>query len=57
MMTSFQLNQSQQAAVRAFTEWLDSDEQVFLLKGAAGTGKTTLVSEFIRILVSPCSCG
>lgn len=42
--------ESQQSAVAAFREFLEGDEQVFMLKGAAGTGKTTLVSEFLRIL-------
>lgn len=49
-MNHIQLTQSQNNAVAAFREFLEGDEQVFMLKGAAGTGKTTLVSEFIRIL-------
>lgn len=42
--------QSQLAAVDAFRRFLAGSEQVFMLKGAAGTGKTTLVAEFLRIL-------
>lgn len=42
--------QSQIDAESAFKEFLESDSQVFMLKGAAGTGKTTLVSEFLKIL-------
>lgn len=34
----------------AFKKFLGSEFQVFMLKGAAGTGKTTLVSEFLKIL-------
>ena len=41
---------SQRAAVEAFRGFIDGAEQVFVLKGAAGTGKTTIVAEFIRIL-------
>lgn len=41
---------SQQAAIDAFQSFLGSDEQVFMLRGAAGTGKTTLVAEFLKIL-------
>ncbi len=44
------LSNSQQAVVAAFRQFLKSDEQVFMLKGAAGTGKTTLVAEFLAIL-------
>lgn len=42
--------QSQQIAIDAFKTFLESDERVFMLKGAAGTGKTTLASEFLKIL-------
>lgn len=41
---------SQQSAIDAFTLFLKGDSQVFMLKGAAGTGKTTIVSEFVSIL-------
>lgn len=44
------LTSSQQSAIAAFKEFLDGDAQVFILKGAAGTGKTTLVAEFLKIL-------
>lgn len=49
-MSNLQLTQSQQSAIAAFMDFLEGDEQVFMLKGAAGTGKTTLVSEFLKIL-------
>lgn len=49
-MKSFELTESQQAAIRSFREFLKGGSQVCMLKGAAGTGKTTLVSEFIKIL-------
>lgn len=45
-----QTTSSQLAAIEAFTSFLAGEEQVFMLKGAAGTGKTTLVAEFLRIL-------
>ena len=41
---------SQQSAIHAFENFLKSDSQVFMLRGAAGTGKTTLLKEFIAIL-------
>lgn len=49
-MSNIQLTQSQLSAIAAFKEFLEGDEQVFMLKGAAGTGKTTLVTEFLIIL-------
>lgn len=41
---------SQQSAISAFKIFLDGSERVFILKGAAGTGKTTIVKEFLKIL-------
>lgn len=49
-MNNIQLTRSQLSAIEAFKEFLEGDEQVFILKGAAGTGKTTLVEEFLKIL-------
>lgn len=49
-MNNIQYTESQNNAIAAFKEFLDGDEQVFMLKGAAGTGKTTLVTEFLKIL-------
>lgn len=49
-MSTIKLTISQQSAIAAFKKFLEGDEQVFMLKGAAGTGKTTLVSEFLKIL-------
>lgn len=49
-MNNIQLTRSQLSAIEAFKEFLEGDEQVFMLKGAAGTGKTTLVKEFLKIL-------
>lgn len=43
-------NASQQFAIDSFKKFLESDSQVLMVKGAAGTGKTTLVSEFLKIL-------
>lgn len=44
------LTDSQQFAKDSFKKFLKNNSQVFMLKGAAGTGKTTLVSEFLRML-------
>lgn len=41
---------SQESALAAFREFLEGGEQVFILRGAAGTGKTTIVVEFLKIL-------
>lgn len=43
---------SQEEAMSKFSDFLTSDSQqsVFLLKGYAGTGKTSLVSSFIKVL-------
>ena len=49
-MNNFELTLSQQSAIQTFEDFLKSDSQVFMLKGAAGTGKTTLVTEFLKIL-------
>ena len=39
----FELNNQQQDAFNLICEFVNSDKQVFVLKGSAGTGKTTLV--------------
>lgn len=49
-MNNIQLTQSQLSAIAAFKNFLEGDEQVFMLKGAAGTGKTTLLTKFLNIL-------
>lgn len=51
-MGAFKLTSSQQSAIDAFKVFIESDKQVLILKGAAGTGKTTLVSEYLKILDS-----
>lgn len=45
---NFRLTSSQQSAIQTFEDFLKNDNQV--LRGAAGTGKTTLLKEFIAIL-------
>ncbi len=45
-----ELSPSQQQAVDEFKRFMSSDNQVFMLKGAAGTGKTTLIIEFLKII-------
>jgi hypothetical protein len=44
------LTPSQQRAFDQFKEFLEDDTKVFILKGYAGTGKTTLVKTFIEEL-------
>lgn len=51
-MSTFKLTESQQTALTDFKDFLKGIDQVFILKGAAGTGKTTLVKEFISTLES-----
>lgn len=51
-MVDFKLTGSQRAAVDAFRVFLAGPDQVFMLKGAAGTGKTTIVSQFLNVLES-----
>jgi len=49
-MNCIQLSDSQRQAVSGFGAFLSEPAQVFMLKGAAGTGKTTLLLEFLKIL-------
>lgn len=46
----FDTTPSQQVAIEAFKGFLEAPSQVFILKGAAGTGKTVLAKMFIDIL-------
>ena len=51
MSIKFTYTDSQQQAIIKFAEFVNSaKERVFILKGYAGTGKTTLVKEFINRL-------
>ncbi len=45
-----ELNPSQQTAIKAISAFLSSETPIFLLKGSAGTGKTTLVAYLIQLL-------
>ena len=48
--TSFNFTQGQQRALELLNNFIAStSEKVFILKGYAGTGKTTLVKEIIRV--------
>ena len=47
---SYKLTSSQFAAFDAFKTFLSDPTQVLILKGAAGTGKTTMIAEFLKIL-------
>lgn len=48
----FQPTNDQASAIKQLTEFITSDKQfeVFLLSGFAGTGKTTLISSFVKSL-------
>jgi ATP-dependent exoDNAse (exonuclease V) alpha subunit len=51
MTESFEFTEGQKRAISQLEEFIDSTYlKVFILKGYAGTGKTTLVKEFIKIL-------
>ena len=47
---SLKLNSQQEGLIRELEHFMDNDERVFLLKGYAGTGKTTLVKGIINAL-------
>lgn len=46
-MNTYQLNSQQQKAIKAILSFLDSDADCFILKGSAGTGKTTLIGHLV----------
>lgn len=47
---NMKLTNDQNNAINAFKEFLESDDQVFLLKGSAGTGKTTLMKMLVGLV-------
>lgn len=48
--TKLVLSHDQQCAMARFIEFVNGDAKVFILKGYAGTGKTTIVHEMIKML-------
>jgi len=44
------LTPSQQSAFKQFEEFVNSDDRIFILKGSAGTGKTTLLKALVESL-------
>lgn len=52
----FKLTEQQEAAFKVITDWaksktsVDITKNIFVLKGYAGTGKTTLTPQFIKVL-------
>lgn len=46
------LTNDQQQALSSFKDFLKSDKAVFILRGAAGTGKTTILKEFIKTITA-----
>ena len=47
-----QLNVQQEEALKTMNTWFESNEKYMTLEGAAGTGKTTVVVEFLKYLKS-----
>lgn len=52
MSTPLTLTPSQQAAYDQLVAFINSQDKVFILRGYAGTGKTTLLKTFIEELIS-----
>ena len=53
MGIEIQLNQEQSAALQAIQAFILDDEQdAFILRGSAGTGKTTLIAKLVDLLSS-----
>lgn len=50
--TVFKLSHDQECAMARFVEFLNGTDKVFILKGYAGTGKTTIVREMMKTLKS-----
>jgi ATP-dependent exoDNAse (exonuclease V) alpha subunit len=51
MEKTFEFTEGQKRAISGLKEFIDSEQaKVFILQGYAGTGKTTLVKELIKIL-------
>jgi ATP-dependent exoDNAse (exonuclease V) alpha subunit len=51
MTEVFEFTKSQKTAISRLQKFIDSEQsRIFILKGYAGTGKTTLVKELIKIL-------
>ena len=50
MPRKFEANQGQQKALAAFEQFLASPAAVFILRGSAGTGKTTIINVMTRLL-------
>lgn len=49
-ITEGDLNEGQSNAIQAMVDFVRSDDQFFLLEGAAGTGKSTCIQFFCQIL-------
>ena len=47
---NIELNKDQQKVVAQLIDFLESDNNIFILQGYAGTGKTTLINEVINFL-------
>ena len=50
ILSGIELNFGQRQAIAEVMEWLNSSEQLHLLKGYAGTGKTTVLQALIKLL-------
>lgn len=52
MTMAFQLTEQQQSVLDNIKKFLDSDSSVFILKGYAGTGKTTMVKQIVDYITN-----
>ena len=46
----FELSHDQRCVMARFIEFVNGSGSVFILKGYAGTGKTTMVKEMVKML-------
>ena len=49
-LNSMHLTSTQQSAFQQFERFINSNDRIFILKGSAGTGKTTLLKELVESL-------
>ena len=52
---NFNLTDGQSLAIKKIKEFVNSDNKVFILTGAAGTGKTTVVKNIIEKIIEDVS--
>lgn len=45
-----QLNEAQKHTLQRIEDFIESDREIFILKGSAGSGKTTLIRHLVHML-------